>query len=578
MKRAPHVLALVTLVAAAVAFSAYAQEQEAEKPTLHQDVVPPEADEGRASTNMAGKSVFGARPAEGQNPSAFANGEKILPQPTREPTVKGKEPVLGLGGFAADRDTQTRPDRQTGADDTLQYVAVFNPSILPFKRMSAMDGVDRDFQLLTRDPTTLQELTVGGAPTADRDLFWGSLMIDLTPGRDIPIPSLAPDMRVLSYEVEPRAALIFSKDNADNFYVRTDETGVSGAHRLVFMADADAGYFAPSVPRRYRVSDVAKLAKPNMLVSLPPNVQEYAQRAHQRLGLTTGMSLDRALDTLTNYFRGFTPKDLPDSGENVFWDLFTHQAGVCRHRSYAFMITATGLGIPTRYVTNEAHAWVEVWVPSAEWMRIDLGGAALRMQVDNASDKSMYRPRGEDPFQSPPEYENNYTQLEGDIEGLTEEQKEEGRQTRRVVDTEIAETGFDPEAPTSDAVDTAPRIGPGKALAEMIESSSSNKTKTYIRITDSAEQAFRGSGLPVAGILTTEKDNDQTGIDGQRVDVFLVPMDGDGDDAILVGTTVTKLDGTFSTIVTMPTRVKVSDYYLYVTSPGDQRYGAVSSE
>ena len=48
--------------------------------------------------------------------------------------------------------------------------------------------------------------------------------------------------------------------------------------------------------------------------------------------------------------------------------------GVCRHRAYAFLVTAQSLGIPTRLVENEAHAWVEVH-DGTLWRRIDLGGA-----------------------------------------------------------------------------------------------------------------------------------------------------------------------------------------------------------
>jgi transglutaminase-like putative cysteine protease len=40
-------------------------------------------------------------------------------------------------------------------------------------------------------------------------------------------------------------------------------------------------------------------------------------------------------------------------------DLARGKRGVCRHRAYAFVIVAQALGIPARFVQNEAHAWVE---------------------------------------------------------------------------------------------------------------------------------------------------------------------------------------------------------------------------
>ena len=78
-------------------------------------------------------------------------------------------------------------------------------------------------------------------------------------------------------------------------------------------------------------------------------------------------------------------------------------AAVCSGFLYG-LNTANALGIPTRYVQNEAHAFVEVWFPMRKWQRIDLGGSALRMNVSGADNKTLHRPRSDDPFQKPPEY------------------------------------------------------------------------------------------------------------------------------------------------------------------------------
>ena len=577
MKRAALALVLAVCAAAVITLSASAQDKGGtQKPILHQDIIPPEQGQGRASALMDGKAVFGATPTEGKNPSAFANGEKILPQPEHSRERKGKEPIHGQGGFAADRDTVTRPDRQTGSDDTLQYVTVFNPSVLPFKRMSAMNAVDEQFQLRSRDTNARQELSVGGAPSSERDLFWGSLMIELSPDKDIAIPSVAPDMRILSYEVEPRIPLVFSKDSSDNYYVRTEESGASGVHRLVFMVDASATYFAPRIPKNYRVSDVTRLAHPSIQVPVPPGVKAYADKALDKLDISRSSRLDDALDKLTYYFRGFSAKELPSMGDNTYWDLFINKAGVCRHRSYVFMITANALGLPTRYVTNEAHALVEVWVPQTEWMRVDLGGAALRMQVDNASDKSLHQPRGEDPFESPKEYDENYTQLEGDIEGLTDEQIAERKQSNPFASGDAASpSSFDPTSPESDSEDTSRRVGPGRTLDEIPEEAIKNKIQGRIRVTRSANEAFRGEDLPVEGVIF--EDRDGSGIGGQRIDLWLAPLGRQGEDAELVGSTVSKGDGTFSAIISLPDDLALREYEVYATSPGDARYAPALS-
>jgi transglutaminase-like putative cysteine protease len=574
MKRLPIALALV-VGAAVLALSAWGQ-QGSRSPILHQDLVPPEPGQGRAGSTDSGPVVFGPEPGEGQNPAAFASGAKILPEPPRDPRPTGSEPVHGRSGFAADRDTQARPDSQTGSDSTLQYVTVFNPSVLPFKRMSAMDAVADDYTLYTSNSTTREDIAVGGAAGSARDLFWGSLLVDLEPGKDVAIPSVAPDMRVLSYEIEPRTSLVFSKNSSDNYYVRSDESGAGGTYRLVFMADADARYFAPEVPRNYRVKDMARRAPPDIIKSLPSHIQEMAERAHQKLGVSPETDLATALDKLIYYFRAFEAKEIAQPSGNLYWDLFINQAGVCRHRSFAFMITANGLGIPTRYLTNEAHAWVEVWLPVQNWVRVDLGGAALRMQVHNAQDKALHQPRGEDPFAQPPQYENNYTQLEGDIDGLSTRQiaeRQRGSESSGVVGTD-----FDLAAPeqTGDRADSDVVVGPGQSLPLLPESVTANKTRTAIGKITTEREGFRGETLPVEGmlhVLGTDR-----GVGGQRVDVWMAPRGAGGDDAKIVGHTVTRGDGAFSVQVALPDDMELREYELFVSTPGDARFAPSLSE
>ena len=159
-----------------------------------------------ASDHGAPNPMIGSSKTGG-NPAAFSAGDKVLPKPAldaaRDKALR-EEPVLGKPGFAADRETQLKPDEHTGADPTLHYVSVFNPDVIPFKRMSAFDKVNDD-QTLHVASTALVEVPVGG--TTDprtRDRFWGDVLVQLAPGRDVPLPSVAPDMRILSYEIKPR--------------------------------------------------------------------------------------------------------------------------------------------------------------------------------------------------------------------------------------------------------------------------------------------------------------------------------------------------------------------------------------
>src|SRR6185436_1402792 len=81
----------------------------------------------------------------------------------------------------------------------------------------------------------------------------------------------------------------------------------------------------------------------------------------------------------------------PRGNDDIYLDLALSQKGVCRHRAFAFLVTALGLGIPARMVVNEAHAWVEV-LGERNWQRIDLGGAAGSIEDATADARPAFRP------------------------------------------------------------------------------------------------------------------------------------------------------------------------------------------
>jgi transglutaminase-like putative cysteine protease len=562
-------LVLGGVSALTVAFTAAAQVI-GSRPVLHLDVPPP--GEATDVASQPSQPLFGPDPGEGQNPSAFAYRNKILPAPQTGPEPTEDEPVHGRDGVAVDRITESKPDGITNADDTLQYVEIFNPAVLPFKRMSALDTVRGDYTLYTDSPETLQDLPVGGSPSPDRDLFWGDLVVELGPGQDVALPSVAPDMRIISYEVEPRTTVKFSKDGADNYFVRSDESGAGGTYRLRFMVDAPATYFAPAVPSNLRVDQVASRAPEGLLKPLPPNVQSVVGKALQRLNIDSSMPLRRALNGLVHHFREFEAGVLSKNSKDIYLDLVNEQVGVCRHRAFAFMVTANGLGIPTRYVTNEAHAWVEVWLPDVNWVRIDLGGAALRMVVENAQDKSVYQPRSEDPFVKPPGYESNYTQLEGEISGLSDEQKAEGREVASALDSRTFNSG---PAPTMTGED--PRnmmIGPGTELPQLAPEAMENKRRTRLSVEYVDANAFRGETMTVRGRLVSEGK----GLGGQRVDIYLAPDGRGGNEAHFIDRTVTEPNGEFTVFAQVPAELDLQGYEVFASTPGDSRFALALSD
>jgi len=553
------------LLAAGVGLAiAQSQSASSARHKLHEDLPMP----GDKPSPMIGGTGSG-------NPAAFTAGDKVLPRPpVDKPTPPDKskdqaEPVLGAGGFAADRQTTMTPDGKTGPDSTLHYVSVFNPDVLPFKRMSALDTAGADYQLRIAH-TALVEVPVGGITDKTRDRFWGSVLLQLAPGEDVALPSVAPDMRLLSYEVTPRIALRFEKDGADNFYVRSDERSASGTYRLVFLADADAGYFAPSLPTtgHFTPRVVAAMTPAELKPSLPAPVAAAARRTLGKLGVDADMDLGVVFNRLVGYFRAFQAKPLPATSGDIYRDLVDSQAGVCRHRAFAFMITANALGLPTRFVENEAHAFVEVWFPERHWQRIDLGGAALRMDVQGAGNKTLHRPRADDPFEKPPEYKNNYTQLEGDIKGLSQQQLDDKHKS---LGQSPPSGAFDPNA--GGAGGAAPdRILPDQGLPKVVPDPA--KVSPTLTVTLADPRAFRGDVLHVEGRVAVAGK----GLPDHTVDVFLSPAGHGGSASVLLGRAATNPDGTFRQDFLLPPNLNLITYEIWLSSPEDAYYNAALSE
>lgn len=325
----------------------------------------------------------GGDPAPGADP----DGDNPKPKPRDGDENGGIDPRTFNGDTAI-------PDRQTGREDRLDYHAVFDPSLVPFKRNRALNSVTPTYGVELSKGHVSEIEPEGIRSEAGRESFWGSLLIDARAGKPIPLPSVAPSSRILRAEIVPPVEARFFKDEADNFYVQTSK---SGRFRLVFVMDAPTGYFGrPLPPSDVRLKDVPK----TRLRPLPPKVRRDGLAFAAELGLKARGGYSETLNTLVTHFRGFLPGDPPTSTDNIYLDLARGKKGICRHRSFGFVVTAQALGIPARYVFNEAHVFVEVFVPGpdAGWLRIDLGGGANDLHVHSAADKLQHKPRGRDPF------------------------------------------------------------------------------------------------------------------------------------------------------------------------------------
>jgi hypothetical protein len=329
---------------------------------------------------------------------------------------------------------------------------------------------------------------------------------------------------------------------------------------VVFLADAHRAYFSAPVPDNVPLGAGAG----DPATQLPATARAAAARVLPRLGVDASMPFAAGLDRLVEYFRSFRAGPPPQDGGDIFEDLALGQVGVCRHRAFAFLVAARALGVPTRYVQNEAHAFVEVRAPDGRWRRVDLGGEAPSLDVKGADRVRLHTPPP-DPFPKPQSYLESYSAAvagsrppagdavstaDGPPAGGT------GRGPRIPLPVDGADAGLaGPEAapgPTSLGPDGGG--GPGAVPVE-----ASRAVTVVLEAGDGEHEAFRGEALPfdVAGRVT------ETGADvpaaGVPVQLYLVPLAGGR--PVGVGVELaTDAGGRFRGTVTLPPSVPLGRY------------------
>jgi len=453
---------------------------------------------------------------------ALRVGDRVVLPPADDASPRGGEPVLGEGPAVA-----VHPDTQTSADGTLGYWEPFNPSTVPFKRSLVLDAVGEDYALAVHD-TALRPVPIGGAPLMGRDPFWASYLVRLQPGRAVPIPSVAPDLRVLSLQSDPPASIEVLRNGTDAYFLRSAEGGV---RRVTMLVDARTSYFAPRILPGLTVRDVAR----DWPVRLPRSVREAARTVHEKLALGPDQPLDRTLERLVGHFRSFDAGALDRATGDVYLDLALGGRGACRHRAFAFVVTAQALGIPARYVQNEAHAFAEIWLPGSGWGRVDLGGVALALEIEGAADKTMHH-AGPDPFPQPAGYARGYSRLTGSVRGLPEDAG--APRALRPDETPMP----DPDAPTG------------------------SRDQIRVVLDQHATSGIRGEPVHVAGRLVDLRGNPAAAL---RVDAYLSP-DGERR-GLLVGSAHSDTDGRWRIDAVVPADAPVGRYQLFAVTPGDAR-------
>lgn len=540
---------LLTLALGSVALVVAAQS---EGPLLHEYIPDLGVDEGTTLVSSGGAE-----------PEAIMYSGEVLSAPEGGGLRAGERAMSAAPGNGAEleevgrRSPSFRPDRVTALHGEVGYFEVFSPGISPFKRVTALDAVtlgEGGVPVLTlasgpRRPVVVEGASAEPPDWRPRDRFWGSVMLDFSEGGVVPFPSVSPESRILTLRVEPADVRIhLEQDQADNFYAVLDEERRVTEVRVVFLTDAPRTYFATELPSG--PADALAAYAPE----LPAPLMRRALEVATRIGVHRGMSFDVALSGLVEHFRSFEESEEPprDTGD-IYVDLSLGLRGVCRHRAYGFVITAAALGIQSRFVQNEAHAWVEVHLPENRgWLRVDLGGAArgLRTQGDQAP---PYRPTGADTLPRPEPYLRAYAEARATSEASEAAAQEAAAQAG-------AGQGTEPGA----GADTS---RPGVTVEEGTAPDDGRAALTLRLDGRPRREVMRGSELEVAGSAWSGG----APVAGLRVEILLAPERYGAERPL--GVTVSDAHGLFQAHFGVPPDLGVGEYRLIVRSPGDASVG-----
>jgi hypothetical protein len=561
-----RILGLLVLVAlsGALPFHAWADET----PVLHEYVPAVSDDE---------LSVW--ETPEG-TPSAIVYDGEVLAAPnltSAEPL--GPRMVAQPGdGMGRDepgrRSPEFRPDRVTSLEQDVDYTEAFSPSVMPHKRVSALDRVvlaADGVPVLVAGSSVVETLTVANAPAQGRDRFWGSVTLDFRGGARVPIPSVSPESQILSVQTEPRVPLQFERDEAGNYFVRAP-AGAPAVIRLAFLTDAPVGYFNRELPEVGLPVGARAAEVPLMPAQVRENALAFAAEV---LHLTPRSGYTEALAGLVHHFRSFrSANEAFGDGQDIYVDLARGMLGVCRHRAYAFTITALALGIPTHFVMNEAHAWVEVRLPDGDWLRVDLGGAPVGVRTQGDPEAPRYEPRMPDPLPQPPAYRAALDRAGEPGDGAGATSTEPGADNASSSGTEGSEPGGDDAAASGTngseaASGTRSSAGSGTASSSGTGGTAAAERRgVRVQLTTSSPEVLRGRALEIQGRVV---DDAGTAVGRMRVEVLLA-----GRGERLLGVAVTDAQGRFFGGFGVPHDLPVGDYRLVVRTPGDAQHRPAS--
>ncbi len=636
------ILAVVWMAAT----TAGAQEREASRQSgviLHEYFEPGEVTAGGSGAAAPGS---GAAPtsrasAAGQPPGLTLDpgpGDLIL-GPEGPVDAEGRQPPYGP---RSPRSGASTLDDQTSRVDETDYHSAFDPSVFPYKRNVVQNSVRKEgseYGMRNASGRRNRVRVEPGEASDSEDAFWGTFLVDARAGKLHPIPSVAPEQRILRVETEPDGQVAFFRDEADNYYVRLQRDGLV---RINARVAAPRFYFRGELEGEPAWSDFGGGGRAQVDEEVHGVVREVARH----IGISSEMSPGVLLERLIRHYRGFETTALPDEYKqgDLYAAISKNQIGVCRHRSLAFVVTAQAFGIPARYVTNEAHAFVEVYWPPSGWRRIDLGGAARDIGYQGGRDDRLHDASDVDPFPKPESYREEMRRMRGRNGGEQQEaesgdagregesREDEAQPPERAASPQSSSSeqsesdqsapdqsapdrqasedenasnarqqppgrdaggGASPERPpelqTGDEGDDG-ETDPGQSEEQRMQMRDRDGAErdgedrsepqrqvreTRLSFQSDAREVFRGEDLSVYGRLSTVQG---TPVADRSVEIRFGGVGASAEQMRTIGSVTTDARGQFRTTVTVPETTGIGRWSIVAVFPGDEQFGRATAK
>ncbi len=483
--------------------------------------------------------TLGALTAAGGFPSTIDTQSGVVgaPDMVRPPSADAR----AYGSTRRPEDALFRPDRDTRQPPPVAYEDPFSPAVTPYKRLQIFDAVGPDYGMRVARPG-LAKVPVGGTLGANEEPFFGEMTVDLAPGEGVRVPTPGPGVRALRLHSVPQVPLELSHDGADNWFVRS--TARARIRLLLELAVPRASFGAIAGNPRWADLPAAP--------PLPPPQQRAAEAVNGLIGASRQMAFRDALARLVAYYRSFEEStEPPPASGDIYVDLAKSKKGVCRHRAFAFVVSALALAIPARLVTNEAHAWVEVH-DGTLWHRVDLGGAAAGFEdTTPQADRVAHKPPP-DPFPWP--------ERAASARDVAERSRPPGAGQGPQGNGAPGGPGGPGPARPGGAATAAPAFAPPPTTANADDL----RPEARVTLRSLEGDVFRNQPLHVEGHVEAGGNP----CANTRVDIVLVSKD-----TTPLGSLATDEAGDFRGAVTVPATIGPGHYELTAQTPGDARCG-----